>query len=152
IDRAAMTLDALECAAHGLLHAGNPLALDAAAHGTIRPAGQPVWVIDANGKGDLDDLTVASRFSAPLRAELRGHALDLTRRWRWRGTARIRDLDLTAWGLTGALGPMSGVLALTADNTGITARGPMTAPGLDAGAIETSFEGDYSDRVITVRR
>ncbi|HEY2590410.1 MAG TPA: hypothetical protein VGI35_02360, partial [Steroidobacteraceae bacterium] len=152
IDRTAMTLGELQVTAHGRLRAGNPLGIDAAAHATIHPAGQPVWVIDANGKGDLDDLAVASRFSAPLRADLTGHALDLTHRWRWQGTAHVRDLDLTAWGLTGALGPMSGLLAVTADSTGITARGPMTAPGIAAGAIETSFEGDYSDRVITVRR
>jgi translocation and assembly module TamB len=152
IDRTAMTLGDLEVAAHGLLRAGNPLGIDAAAHATIRPAGQPVWVIDANGKGNLDDLTVASRFSAPLRADLTGHALDLTRRWRWRGNARIRDLDLTAWGLTSALGPMTGALAVTADSTGITARGPFNAPGISAVAVETSFEGDYSDRVVTVRR
>ncbi|HYK26110.1 MAG TPA: hypothetical protein VEV18_07615, partial [Steroidobacteraceae bacterium] len=152
IDRTAMTLGDLQFAAHGLLHAGNPLGIDAAAHATIRSVGQPVWVIDANGKGDLDDLTIASRFNAPLRADLTGHALDLTGRWRWQGTARIRDLDLTAWNLTGALGPMSGVLALTADNTGITARGPMRAPGISANDVETSYEGDYSNRVVTVRR
>ncbi len=152
IRRAAMTLGALEVAAHGLLHAGNPLRLDAAAHATIRPTGQPAWIMDAHGRGDLDDLAVTAQFSAPLRADITGHALDLTRRWRGQGTARIEDLDLAAWGGTRALGPISGELAVTADGSGLTARGPLTAPGLRAGAVETRFEGAYSDRDITVRR
>ena len=152
IDRAAMTLGALEVGAHGLLHAGSPLRITATAHATIRAAREPQWVIDADGTGDLDDMTVAAHFRAPLRADLTGHALDLTRHWHWRGTAQIGDVDLTAWGVSGVLGPISGKLALMADGTGITARGPLTAPGLDAGPITTSFEGGYSDRVITVRR
>ncbi len=152
IDHFEMTWNALEATAHGLLRAANPLRLDAAAHATIRPRRQPAWVIDAKGRGDLDDLIVAAQFRAPLRAELTGHALDLTRRWRWQGAARIEDFDLTAWGGSGVLGPVSGRLAVTADGSGFTARGPLTAPGLKAGAIEASFAGAYSDRVITVRR
>ena len=152
IKQIAMTLGALEASAHGLLRAGDPLGIVATAHGTIRPARQPVWVIDANGKGDLNDLTVAAYFSAPLRASFAGRGLDLTRRWHWQGTSHIEALDLTAWGATGALGLISGDLALSADGTGVRGRGSLTAPGLHAGAVQTSFDGGYSDRVITLRR
>lgn len=152
IYRASMRLDALEVDAHGLLRAGNPIALDAAAHATIRPIRQPAWVIDASGKGDLDDLGVAAHFSAPLQADLAGQGLDLTHHWHWRGTARVESVDLRAWGAGGALGPMSGVLAMTADASGFTARGPVAVPSLHAGRIAASFEGSYADRAIRVRR
>lgn len=152
IDRAAMTLDELRVSAHGLLHAANPLRLDAAALATIRPARGPAWVIDAAGRGDLNDLAVTAHFAAPLRAGLSGHALDLTRRWRWQGTAHVEDFDLRAWGGGSALGAMHGDLAVTADPSGFTARGPLTAPGLNAGAIAVDCVGAYADRVFTLRR
>ncbi|MGH8217247.1 MAG: translocation/assembly module TamB domain-containing protein [Steroidobacteraceae bacterium] len=152
IDRIGMTFDKLEVGAHGRLGTGNPVKLDAAAHATIRPAHGPAWVIDADGKGALSDLAVAAHFSAPLSADLSGHALDLTHRWHWQGNAQIQSADLAAWGATGALGSLSGTLALTADAAGITARGPLTIPGLHAGTVQTRFEGGYSDRVITIRQ
>lgn len=152
IDRIGMTLGALAMSGRGRLRARNPLWLDAGVRATIRPAGKPAWLIEANGKGDLNDLTVAAHFDAPLRAQLAGHALDLTRRWHWQGTSRIEALDLRAWGATGALGPMSGELEWSADGSGVRGRGSLTAPGLHTGAVQTTFEGAYSHRVITLRR
>jgi translocation and assembly module TamB len=134
------------------LRADRPLQIDADARVLLRWEGQPQWVIAASGRGDLDELELSAEFMAPFQAQFTGKAEDLVRSWRWSGNARLQSLDLRTWGGGGALGNISGELALRGDAQGFTARGPLTPAGLAVGAFQTTFEGAYANRVITARR
>lgn len=149
---AAMNLDNVRCTARGILRAADPMQLDAETRISVRAAGQPTWIFDATGKGDLDSLALNVRFDAPLRAEFVGRAADLTDKWHWQGAARVDDFDLRAWGGSAALGQVTGKLAVQGDASGFSARGPLTPAGLHVGAFETLFRGSYANRVFTASR
>ncbi|MGH8199823.1 MAG: translocation/assembly module TamB domain-containing protein [Steroidobacteraceae bacterium] len=136
----------------GSLHASDPLQLAASGHITWEPNGQPVWRLTADAAGDLDKLALNGQFFAPFQAEVSGRMLDLTHHWHWQGAAEIRDFDLRAWHLTGALGAISGKLALSGAGHNFTASGTLDPAGLKAGSFGVLFDGGYSQQVLAARR
>jgi translocation and assembly module TamB len=150
--RAQLQMGEVHFAATGSLHASDPLRLAARGRISWSPRGQPVWRLTADAAGDLDKLAVKGRILAPFESELSGEMLDLTHGWHWQGQAVVRDFDLRAWHLTGALGAIRGTLALSGAGRGFAARGTLDPAGLKAGPFDVRFDGEYSDRVITARR
>ena len=146
---ATMTLDALKVSAHGVLRGGDPLGVDADTRLSIRPGGQqPPWVIDVSGRGNLAALAFTARFTEPLQAEiLDGHANLFD--GHWRGDGRLTRFDLRAFGAGGALGLISGRLALEGEWVSFTARGPLTPAGLHAGAFDALLQGFYANKGVT---
>jgi translocation and assembly module TamB len=136
----------------GKLHAGEPMGMWANGQIAWQPRGQPEWQLAANATGDLDKLAIVGRILAPFHSELSGSMLDLTRHWHWQGEAAVRDFDLRAWHLTGALGLISGKLTLSGDGHEFSARGTLNPAGLKAGSFDTVFDGGYSRQVLTARR
>jgi translocation and assembly module TamB len=135
----------------GTLHAGEPLRLTGQGQITWQPRGQPVWTVAAQAAGDLDRLGISAKILTPFRSDLTGEMLDLTHHWHWDGQAVVRSFDLRAWHLTGALGAISGELALSGAGKGFAARGTLDPAGLKAGPFEVQFDGEYSGRVLTAR-
>ena len=70
-----------------------------------------MWRLTADAAGDLNTLALNGQFFAPFQAEVSGRMLDLTHHWHWQAEAGIRDFDLRAWHLSGALGAISGKLS-----------------------------------------
>jgi len=136
----------------GSLHASDPLGVAAKGDITWQPRGQPVWRLNATAAGDLDKLPIRARIMAPFHSELNGEMLDLTRHWHWQGDAVVQDFDLRAWHLTGALGAISGRLALSGAGQGFSARGTLNPAGLKAGAFDVQFDGAYARQVLTAHR
>src|SRR6185437_11703680 len=136
----------------GALHAGDPLRLTGKGRITWQPRGQPVWTVAAQGAGDLDRLGVSARILTPFQSDLSGEMLDLTHDWHWEGEAAVRNFDLRAWHLTGALGAIRGKLALSGAGKTFAAHGTLDPAGLKAGPFDVQFDGGYSDKVLTARR
>ncbi len=135
----------------GALHASDPLRLSGQGRITWQPRGQPVWSVEAKTQGDLDRLGLEATILAPFHGDLTGEMLDLTHDWHWDGQAVVQDFDLRAWHLTGALGAISGHLALSGAGKGFTARGTLDPAGFRAGPFEVQFAGEYSDQTLTAR-
>jgi translocation and assembly module TamB len=151
--RAHATMDALLIDTDGRLRAADPMRLDGSMRLNWRLRNQPPWVIDSMFKGDLNALAIRSEFTSPFRADFVGQALELTNgQWRYEGKSRINDLDIRAWGGGGALGRITGELAVTGNARGFLLQGPLTPAGLQAGIFDTLFEGSYANRVITAQR
>ena len=148
---ASFAMDAMRVSGSSTLRAADPMQLEADSRTLIRMTGQPVWIMAATGRGDLDLLEISARFTAPFRADFAGRAQDLTRGWKWSGKTQVHDFDLRAWGGGGALGQISGVLEVRGNASGFSATGPLTPAGLRAGAFQTKFEGNYAARVVTAR-
>jgi translocation and assembly module TamB len=136
----------------GSLHASDPLRLAADGQITWRQPGQPVWTVAAHGAGDLDKLAISGRILAPFQSDISGEMLDLTHHWHWQGDAVVQDFDLRAWHLSGALGAISGKLALNGSGREFAARGTLDPAGLDAGTFDVQFDGEYSQQVLTAHR
>ncbi|HEY3785682.1 MAG TPA: translocation/assembly module TamB domain-containing protein [Steroidobacteraceae bacterium] len=136
----------------GELRAADPLQIEAEARITWVPVNQPAWSVDATAKGDLNLLGLTAHTITPFRSDFTGEALELTGHWQWLGHAIVHDFDVTAWGASGALGLLSGQLALTGDQNGFSARGPVLSSGLNAGVFDTQFEGAYAQRVLRAKR
>src|SRR6185437_10027950 len=136
----------------GALHAGDPLRLTGKGRITWQPRGQPVWTVAAQGAGDLDRLGVSARILTPFQSDLSGEMLDLTHDWHWEGEAAVRNFDLRAWHLTGALGAIRGKLDLSGAGKTFAAHGTLDPAGLKAGPFDVQFDGGYSDKVLTARR
>jgi translocation and assembly module TamB len=150
--QAVLTMGEVHFAVAGTLHASDPLRLSANGRVTWRPQDQPEWRLTASAAGDLGRLPISGRILAPFDSEISGEMLDLTHHWHWQGEAVVRDFDLRAWHLTGALGAISARLALSGGGRGFSARGTVDPAGLKAGAFDAQFEGDYSRRVLTASR
>ena len=138
--------------ASGTLHASDPLRLSATGEITWQPPGQPAWRMTATTAGDLDKLPISGRFLTPFQSDVSGEMLDLTHDWHWRGEAVVQDFDLRAWHLTGALGAISGKLALSGAGKTFTARGSLVPAGLKVGSFDVRFDGSYSKDVLTASR
>jgi translocation and assembly module TamB len=150
--QAELQMGELHFAVGGSLHASDPLQLAADGHITWRPRGQPEWTLAAHGSGDLDSLTISGNILTPFHSQLRGEMLDLTHHWHWRGHAVVQDFDLRAWHLTGALGAISGKLALSGEGQEFSARGTLDPGGLKAGSFDVAFDGGYSRQTLTTTR
>jgi translocation and assembly module TamB len=136
----------------GSLHASDPLQLAAKGQITWQPPGQPVWTVAANGAGDLDKLGITARILAPFQSDVSGEMLDLTHHWHWQGDANVQAFDLRAWHLGGALGIISGKLALSGAGQEFAAHGTLDPAGLEAGGFAVQFDGGYSRQVLTAHR
>jgi translocation and assembly module TamB len=152
IYRAQLQLGEVHFEAAGTLHASDPLRLSADGEIGWQPRGQPVWRVDAHTAGDLDRLPISGRFLAPFQSELSGEMLDLTHGFHWKGEAVVQDFDLRAWHLTGALGAISGKLALSGTGKEFSARGTLDPAGLRVGAFDVQFDGSYSKDVLSATR
>jgi translocation and assembly module TamB len=144
--------DAIHVTGKARLRAEDPMALDADARILVRYPNQPLWVIAASGRGNLDKLGITAEFTAPFQATFTGNAEDLARAWHWSGKGKVRTLDLRAWGAGGTLGRIFGELDVKGNASGFEGRGPLTSEGLRAGAFQTLFVGNYADRVVTAKR
>ena len=149
---AELRMGELNFAVAGSLHASGPLQLAANGEVTWRPRGQPVWRLTGTAAGDLDKLPISAKILAPFQSELSGAMLDLTHHWHWQGEAVVRNFDLRAWHLTGALGVISGKLSLSGAGQGFAASGTLDPAGLKAGSFNVQFDGGYSRHVLVARR
>jgi translocation and assembly module TamB len=152
--RAALQMGEVHFAAAGSLHASEPLRVTAKGQVVWQPRDQPAWRLTANAAGDLDKLAVAGDIVAPFQSRVDGVMLDLTHGWHWRGEAVVRDFDLRAWHLTGALGAIGGRLSLSGAGQDFAARGTLDPAGLKAGPFDVQFAGAYTARghVLTAQR
>ena len=133
----------LEGTGTGLLTAADPMQIEGATHWRYTPRNQPPWVATADLRGDLNKLPFAARITEPMTSDIGGELLTLTKQWRWIGKARISNFDLRAWGAGGALGRITGDLALSGNRDGFRAQGPLDSAGLAAGAFDALFEGNW---------
>jgi translocation and assembly module TamB len=146
----ALDFHGVQVHASGTIGAANSLGLNGDLHFDGQPPGQPTWTANAHIDGDLALLRLNAQISEPFAAVFQGELHELTGRWHWQGRSQLQRLDLTAWKLGGGLGLISGPLALQGDRAGFRAQGPLTAPGLRAGALDTDFAGSYSEQVLNV--
>jgi translocation and assembly module TamB len=138
--------------ASGDLRAAEPLGLEVKARLDWTPPGQPNWTLSGSARGDLNALSIVGRTVSPFRAEFTGQALDLTERWHWVADAVVKDFNLSAWGVSGALGSISGHVAAAGDGHGFNAHGPVNPAGLRAGVFDAQFTGNYANHVLTARQ
>jgi translocation and assembly module TamB len=123
------------------IEGANPLAIYARANQP--PLGS------AHGRICAATLKTSCPFTVPHhRADDLGHRraslLTLTKNsGRWIGKARITNFDLRAWGAGGALGRITGDLALAGNRDGFRARGALDSAGLAAGPFDALFEGNW---------
>lgn len=132
------------------LRAARPYEMDGQVDATWRPDNQPEWLMSTSFDGPLDDLPYRLTVNEPFPADVTGNA-DLINGWLIAGHALARDFDLTDFGGSGALGLISGELDIEVDADGIRAKGQVTPPGLEAGAFDVDFNGDYRARRLTIR-
>jgi translocation and assembly module TamB len=148
--RGGMELPNLSVQASGRLLAGDPLGLNGQARLNIHNEGLPDWIIHGEFDGDLEELPLTAAITAPFRADFKGRAVDLARRWRWSGVAAVDDFDIRAWGGGAALGAIHGDLALTGDRDGYTAKGRLEPRGLEAGFFDVEGKGSYAQRRVAL--
>ncbi len=115
-------------------------------------AGQPPWLANGQFGGDLDRLAITGVLLAPFNADFRGDARALSGDWHWQGESQLRNLDLRAWQLGGALGIIHGTLRLDGNRSGFRAQGTLEPPGLQAGPLAVDFAGKYAAHVLDVGR
>ena len=142
-------LEDAQVSAIGDLRAADPLGLAVKGRVSWTPSGQPNWTVAGSARGDLNALNIVAHTTSPFRADISGQALDLTDRWHWVGDALVQEFNLSAWGINGPLGSISGHLAGAGDERGFSAHGPLNPAGLRAGVFETQFAGSYAHRVLT---
>jgi translocation and assembly module TamB len=142
----------LRARALGELRAGDPMKLEGEATTRLVLEGQPEWRADTSFAGDLAKLPITGKLLTPFRADLEGELLDLSKAFHWRGEAQVHNFDLRAFGGGGALGIVSGKLAVGGAMNAFHARGPLLVPGLGSGFFDTQFEGNYADRVVNATR
>ncbi|HEY1491024.1 MAG TPA: translocation/assembly module TamB domain-containing protein, partial [Steroidobacteraceae bacterium] len=136
----------------GVLRATDPFGMAVQYHLDWHPAGQPAWTADGNALGDLNALNIVAHTASPFRAELTGQLLELTNHFHWAGDAVLQDFDLTAWGISGPLGSITGHVAASGDLDTFTGHGPVNPSGLHAGDFQVLFAGGYADHVLTAKR
>ncbi|HEV2272047.1 MAG TPA: translocation/assembly module TamB domain-containing protein [Steroidobacteraceae bacterium] len=149
---AVVQMGELHFAVAGTLHASDPLQLAAQGEISWQPRDQPLWRLTGNAAGDLDRLSVSAAILAPFQSDLTGAMLDLTHHWHWQGAAVVRNIDLRAWHLTGALGTISGKLALSGAGREFAASGTLDPAGLKAGSFNVLFDGGYARQALFARR
>jgi len=141
----------MHLATDGRVRAAQPVGLEGKVVADWKPAGKPEWKFDAQFDGDLDRLPFQADISAPFHAHVDGAGITLNAGWNFAGDAATQDLDISVFGGGTALGILSARLALTLNREGFTAKGPVTAPGLKAGAIQMDMRGAYTEHRLTIR-
>ena len=147
-----MTYAGFEVRSTGTVHAATPIQLQGETRISMTADGQPPWLANAQFDGDLDRLAITGALLAPFNADFHGEARALTGDWHWLGWSQVRDLDLRAWGLGGALGVVHGTLRLDGDRNGFGSQGTLEPPGLKAGPLAVNFSGKYAAHVLAVSR
>lgn len=145
-------LEGAHVSAIGELLAADPLGFQIKGHVDWHPDGQPAYVVDGSARGDLNILNIAARTASPFGADIKGQLRDLTSHAHFIGTAIVHDLELSAWGISGPLGSITGRLALSGDLDGFHAQGPMNPGGLKAGDFEVLFDGGFANHLLTAKR
>jgi translocation and assembly module TamB len=135
----------------GLLRATDPFGMDVETRINWSPEGQPAWAGSLAAKGNLATLALTIHTTAPFRADFTGRALDLTNSWHWLGDAVAHDLDIRAWGGSGALGLITGHFSIHGDTNGFGGSGQADPTGLRVGLFQTEFDGFYHNHLLTVR-
>ena len=136
----------------GTVSAANPIRLQGETRLSMAAPGQPPWLANAQFDGDLDRLAITAALLAPFNADFHGDARALSGDWRWQGESQLRDLDLRAWSLGGALGVIRGALQLKGNHDGFGARGVLEPPGLKSGPLAVDFAGKYAAHVLDIVR
>ncbi len=136
----------------GTVHAATPIQLRGETRASMSATGQPPWLANAQFDGDLDRLAISALLLAPFNADFHGDARALSGEWHWQGESQVRDLDLRAWSLGGALGVIHGTLQLHGNRDGIDAQGTLEPPGLKSGPLAVDFAGKYAAHVLEVAR
>src|SRR5688572_22617454 len=152
IFESSVTYGVLRSRALGVLRAGDPIKLEGEATTRLIIEGQPEWRADASFQGDLAKLPLRAKVQTPFRADFAGELLDLSKAFHWQGDAEVFNFDLQAFGGGGALGIVSGKLAVGGAMNAFHARGPLTVPGLGGGLFDFLFEGNYAERVLNATR
>ena len=134
----------------GTVHAATPIQLQGETRASMTTPGQPPWLANAQFDGDLDRLPITAVLLAPFNADFHGDARALSGDWHWQGASQVRDLDLRAWGLGGALGIIHGTLRLEGNRDGFGAQGALEPPGLKSGPLAVDFAGKYAAHVLDV--
>ena len=80
----------------------------------------------------------------------RGSANALSGNWHWQGDARVRRLELAAWGAGDALGVISGPLKISGDHNGFAAVGQLDPAGLKSGPLAVDFAGNYAAHLLSI--
>ncbi|MEO8315741.1 MAG: translocation/assembly module TamB domain-containing protein, partial [Pseudomonadota bacterium] len=137
--------------ATGHVQAARPLGLDGDVELSWAIEGQPDWLVFAKFDGDLAKLPITGRVQKPFHASFEGAATTLNKGWDFAGHAKIRDFDLQPFGGGTALGIISGELDVTSVGNAFTAKGRLTPPGLQAGAMGVDFHGSYAQKVVTIQ-
>ncbi len=146
-----MDWQGMHLAATGRVLAARPVGLEGKGAIDWEPEGQPAWHFDTEFDGDLNELPLTVDISRPFHAQVKGAATTLNSDWKITGQGSTRDLDIDVFGAGDALGIITADLALTVDADGFTAKGPVTAPGLQAGPLQLDFNGFYDDKRLTIR-
>jgi translocation and assembly module TamB len=136
----------------GTVRAAAPIQLQGGTRFSMEAPDQPSWLANAQFEGDLDRLAISGELLAPFNADFHGDARALSGEWHWQGESQVRDFDLRAWGLGGALGVVHGTLQLGGDRNGIGAQGTLDPPGLSAGPLAVNFAGKYAAHVLGISR
>ncbi len=141
----------MHLAADGRVLASDPTGLTGHVAGDWRPPGKPTWRFAMDFDGDLDKLDLKLDVSKPFHSHLEGAATSLhSGTWKIAGNAATGDLDISVFGGGHGLGIIKAQGALTLDAHGFSFRGPVTAPGLQAGPVQVNFHGAYADRRLTI--
>jgi len=145
-------LEGAHVSAIGELLATDPLGLDVKGHLDWQPPGQPAYVLDGSAHGDLNRLQVMARIESPFRSDVNGQLLDLTNHFHWVANAIVYRFELSAWGVAGPLGSITGNLAGTGDANLFRAQGAVNPAGLRVGVFDVQFEGGWANHVLSAKR
>jgi translocation and assembly module TamB len=136
----------------GELLAADPLGFNVKGHLDWVPPGQPAYVLNGAAHGDLNRLQVNARIESPFRSDVNGQLLDLTNHFHWVANAVVHRFELSAWGIAGPLGSITGNLAASGDAELFSAQGAVNPTGLRAGVFEVQFTGGFAHHVLSAKR
>ncbi len=136
--------------AQGRMNAKAPLDFDGHVDLEYSPENLAPWRIAADFDGDLNRMPLRVAVSAPFRAQAEGIAHTLSSGWRFEGQVQVEDFDLADLGGGDALGLISGTLDVSVGIGGIKASGSLEPAGLQAGAFDVSFDGQYRARQLQI--
>src|SRR5689334_17291388 len=92
------TQDEIHVSGKATLHADEPMGIDGDIRILMQFENQPLWVITASAKDDLDKLPLNAQLTSPFQATATGVAEDLTNAWHWSGKAKVQHFDMPAVG------------------------------------------------------
>lgn len=148
--RVAIEPGALALVAEGVIRAARPLVIDADVQAIFTPKRGPIWRLAGRLDGDLESLGVEATLTEPFSARIAAGTLRALPPWRFSGQTQIDDLDLTRFGGSAALGPLSGLLTLDIDREGYRARGQLLPPALAAGEFGIRANARYARGVVAL--